>query len=197
MASQFYIPVDSSRRESRLIHVNPSVNRSAAIECFLHTMSVDHPPHYKALSYVWGNFNDVMSIRLNGEVFNVGVNLWHALSWLRHQNKSEVFWINTICINQNDIPERNAQVQIMGDIYEQADEVVIWLGEEADNSSLAFDLIHLWGLAGHLIYRSGDRLSMEPEEAEALLDTLSAKAFEIRSPLALLRLLIRPYWRRI
>jgi len=134
---------------------------------------------------------------LDGEAFNVGVNLWHALSWLRHQYKSEVFWIDAICINQNDIPERNAQVQIMGDIYEQADKVVIWLGEEADDSSLAFDLIHLWGLAGRSLYRSGDGLPTEPEEAEALLDTLSAKAFEIRNSLALLRLLIRPYWRRI
>jgi len=197
MASQIYLPIDPSRRQTRLININPSANRSATIECFLHTISVDDPPHYKALSYAWGNVNDFMQIILNGEAFNVGVNLWHAIRRLRHQDEPEVFWIDAICINQNDIPERNAQVLIMGDIYEQAEEVVIWLGEEADDSSLAFDLIHMWGLAGHFFYGPGDRVSIESEEAGTLLDNVSTKAFEPQRSLALLRLLIRPYWRRI
>jgi hypothetical protein len=138
-----------------------------------------------------------MQIRLNGEAYSVGVNLWHALRRLRQKNEPEVFWIDAICINQNDIRERNAQVLIMGDIYEHAEEVVIWLGEEGDESSFAFDLIHMWGLGGHFFFGSGDRLSTKSEEAKALLDSLSTKAFEIQNSLALLRLLIRPYWRRI
>ncbi|CZR70120.1 uncharacterized protein PAC_20021 [Phialocephala subalpina] len=197
MASQIYLPIDPSTRQTRLININPSANHSATIECYLHTISVDHPPQYKALSYVWGNVNDFMQIRLNGEAFDVGVNLWHAIRRLRHQDKPEVFWIDAICINQNDIPERNAQVLIMGDIYEQAEEVVIWLGEEADDSSLAFELIRMWGRAGHLFFGSGDRVSTESEEAGTLLDNVSTRAFEPRCSLALLRLLIRPYWRRI
>jgi hypothetical protein len=197
MPSEIYLPIDPSTRQTRLITINPSANRSATIECFLRTISVDHPPHYKALSYVWGDVNDFMQIRLNGEAFNVGVNLWHAIRRLRHLDKPEVFWIDALCINQNDIPERNAQVLIMGDIYEQAEEVVIWLGEEADDSSLAFDLIRIWGAAGHFFSGSVDRLPIESEVAQRLLNDLSTTAFEPRRSLALLRLLIRPYWRRI
>lgn len=37
-------------------------------------------------------------------------------------------WIDSICINQNDIPERNAQVALMARIYSSAQSVVIWLG---------------------------------------------------------------------
>jgi hypothetical protein len=84
----------------------------------------------------------------------------------------------------------------MGDIYEQAKEVLIWLGEEADDSSLAFELIRMWGRARHL-FGSGDRVSTESEEAETLLDNLNTRAFETQCSLALLRLLIRPYLRRI
>jgi hypothetical protein len=44
------------------------------------------------------------------------------------------FWIDAICINQDDIPERNSQVQMMGDIYTNATFVMIWLGPGFDES---------------------------------------------------------------
>ena len=50
-------------------------------------------------------------------------------------------WIDTICINQDDIPERNAQVSIMSTIYMKADEVIAWLGEEDGDSLLLFGTI--------------------------------------------------------
>lgn len=50
-------------------------------------------------------------------------------------------WLDQLCINQTNIAERNAQVQIMGDIYYRAARTAIWLGEaEADNDA-AFDLL--------------------------------------------------------
>jgi hypothetical protein len=48
-------------------------------------------------------------------------------------------WIDALCINQKDIPERNSQVMHMNGIYREALEVVAWMGEEGDNSDLAFD----------------------------------------------------------
>jgi hypothetical protein len=40
-----------------------------------------------------------------------------------------VLWIDQICNNQKDSDERCAQVQIMKDIYSQAEETIAWLGE--------------------------------------------------------------------
>jgi hypothetical protein len=54
-------------------------------------------------------------------------------------------WVNTICIDQSNIVERNVQVGIMRDIYIQASNVLVWLGEETDDSHLALDLISVWG----------------------------------------------------
>ncbi|KAF4632852.1 hypothetical protein G7Y89_g5278 [Cudoniella acicularis] len=39
-------------------------------------------------------------------------------------------WIDQICINQSDLNERSAQVQLMGQIYTQAQKTIIWLGGE-------------------------------------------------------------------
>ncbi|KAK0738840.1 heterokaryon incompatibility protein-domain-containing protein [Schizothecium vesticola] len=46
---------------------------------------------------------------------------------------SSYIWIDQICINQADIPERNSQVQLMGRIYRQARSVHAWLGSYDDS----------------------------------------------------------------
>jgi hypothetical protein len=48
-------------------------------------------------------------------------------------------WIDALCINQKDIPERNFQVMHLNAIYQEALEVVAWVGEAGDDSDLAFD----------------------------------------------------------
>lgn len=40
------------------------------------------------------------------------------------------FWIDALCINQADVQERTAQVQLMRDIYSRAEKVVTWLGPD-------------------------------------------------------------------
>jgi hypothetical protein len=44
-------------------------------------------------------------------------------------------WYDALCINQNDIQERTAQVQLMGEIFKNANPVVAWLGPEGDHST--------------------------------------------------------------
>jgi hypothetical protein len=57
-------------------------------------------------------------------------------------------WIDALCINQVDIPERNAQVLLMGDIYNKAQRVVAWLGEELEGS-MEFACQHLRAFHEH------------------------------------------------
>jgi len=37
-------------------------------------------------------------------------------------------WIDAICINQGDPEEKNQQLNIMVDIYAEAEETLIWMG---------------------------------------------------------------------
>lgn len=55
------------------------------------------------------------------------------------------FWIDAICINQNSIPERSAQVKIMGDIYAKARTVLVWLGPEDSLSRDAMPCVNKLG----------------------------------------------------
>jgi hypothetical protein len=84
---------------------------------------------YEALSYVWGESIFSKDIQLSGHSFNVTENLHSALNYLRYSDRSRVLWIDAICTNQTEIPERNQQVQHMGEIYRHAKRVVVWLCE--------------------------------------------------------------------
>jgi hypothetical protein len=45
---------------------------------------------------------------------------------------SKMVWADAICINQEDVIERNHQVQLMKEIYTKASKVVVWLGPDGE-----------------------------------------------------------------
>lgn len=51
------------------------------------------------------------------------------------------FWIDAICINQDDTEEKTQQVSMMGDIYIKSVTTWIWLGEDDQFSPEAFRLL--------------------------------------------------------
>ncbi|KAJ0323393.1 hypothetical protein Brms1b_001793 [Colletotrichum noveboracense] len=53
--------------------------------------------------------------------------------------EARTLWVDALCIDQSTHGERNQQVMIMGDIYKSARQVVVWLGEAADDSHLVFE----------------------------------------------------------
>jgi len=45
-------------------------------------------------------------------------------------------WADAICVNQEDIPERNSQVRLMREVYSTATEVVARVGEVSELDSV-------------------------------------------------------------
>jgi hypothetical protein len=87
-----------------------------------------------------------------------------ALRRLREARESPL-WIDAICINQKDNAEKATQIPLMGDIYSQTEQVIIWLGySEAERAAddeakekLAFGLLE--DLANNNIFsESGDEV---------------------------------------
>ncbi len=72
---------------------------------------------YTALSYTWGPVSQSQDILLDGHVFVVRQNLWDFLHIARQNYPGIAFWIDAVCINQDDIQERNQQVSLMSTIY--------------------------------------------------------------------------------
>lgn len=111
-----------------------------------------HYPNYEALSYVWGDQTNPESITIVQTGSNatgtmqVGRNLVSALRHMRLTHSKRTIWCDFICINQADLREREREVARMATIYREAQRVVAWLGEEADDSQLAMNVIENTGL---------------------------------------------------
>jgi hypothetical protein len=91
---------------------------------------IDAAPEFEAISYVWGLsiFDRCLSLH-DMSVLYVTESLAEALPCLSQLSKTKRLWIDQICIDQGNISERNQQVRIMGQIYEQAMYTLIWNGE--------------------------------------------------------------------
>lgn len=98
---------------------------------------------YVALSYTWGIGHRLHSIICNDAPLPVMENLFSALLNLRQTDHDLVIWIDAVCINQDNVIERNAQVQYMMEIYKGASSVVVWIGHECDESDLAISAMEV------------------------------------------------------
>ncbi|KAI1056841.1 hypothetical protein LB507_002391 [Fusarium sp. FIESC RH6] len=123
----------------RLLELLPSANRSDPLSGRLIDSDITFRPEYEALSYVWGGIEPAKSITLNGTETSITPNLHSALIHLRSADAVRTIWVDALCINQSFHDERNQQVRIMGDIYKSAKQVIVWLGDAADDSHLVFD----------------------------------------------------------
>jgi hypothetical protein len=64
-------------------------------------------PKYESLSYTWGSTDAPQAIGIDGCKFVVRENLYWALRNLRVVMEQPLYWIDAICINQDDVEERN------------------------------------------------------------------------------------------
>ena len=68
---------------------------------------------YEALSYVWGSISKWERIFIQDMTVSVTPSLAQALRNLRLPDAPRVLWIDSICINQADMVEKNSQVRLM------------------------------------------------------------------------------------
>ena len=82
-----------------------------------------------------GSPEETELITINGIPITVGKNLAAALDCLQSNRMCKI-WVDAVCINQDDVDERNAQVIRIREIYSQSLTVTIWLGGEMSNIGL-------------------------------------------------------------
>jgi hypothetical protein len=70
----------------------------------------------------------MLLIKIDGKDFQVSRTLYSALVHLRFEDENRLLWIDAICINQDNISERNWQVSRMGLIYRSTLHTIAWLG---------------------------------------------------------------------
>ncbi|KAJ3543656.1 hypothetical protein NM208_g3461 [Fusarium decemcellulare] len=153
------LPLNPQTHEIRILslQVNPLSTKTheVPIRCSLSVASLEDNPSYFALSYVWGDPVRCREIIVNGRRSSITSNLDIALRRLSGWFQANDFvdddgtvsmWIDSICINQDDVTEKSSQVSKMGDIFSRATRVIAWLGEASDDSDAAMECLRF--LAG-------------------------------------------------
>ena len=107
--------------------------------------------NYDALSYTWGTSirDQKIYIRIENDSRTpqyryvlVTPNLAEACRYLRLEGSPRVFWIDAVCIDQNNTDERGPQVRLMPDVFKYSFRVIVWLGPEADDSTYCFSYLN-------------------------------------------------------
>ncbi|KAH8755807.1 heterokaryon incompatibility protein-domain-containing protein [Diaporthe sp. PMI_573] len=169
----------------RLLHLASSGEHP--ITCQLSVASLDDPPPYEALSYVWGDTEDLRVIQVDGHDFRVTQNLHAALiSLVPLDADVRVLWIDAICINQGtgpaDLAERGQQVRRMSRIFSDATNVVAYLGEPYPWLSEAIEFLTV--AAGG-----------QQQHVDRITERVDYNVTEVHG--ALVTFVNRPWWNRV
>jgi hypothetical protein len=200
-----YERLDRNKREIRLTTIDRTTPSSPSVDCRLQAFELDKAPQYEALSYVWGDQNETEPIILNGTIVKHTTNLVAALNRLRQERDVKYIWIDAICIDQNSTEEKNYQVSLMRDIYSKAEGVIMWVGEESKDSTLALSSIEEWGSASIRYYETlfeqltDEGSAIEDNKIKKLEFVLSQidDPFDYTKFSALSNLFQRQYWKRV
>lgn len=90
-------------------------------------------PKFNAISYTWGAVEPQRTINVSGRDVTVRPNCFYAMWQARDYCRDLYVWIDSICINQDDLIEKGAQVAIMGKIYARAEKVLACIGDDDDS----------------------------------------------------------------
>lgn len=148
---------------------------------------------FATLSYTWGDPTITEIIIINSVEVQVHKNLADALRVFRRLNWFQPshygLWVDAVCINQMDMAEQSAQVNMMRTIFANSWTTVAYLGNATENSRLAIELLK--ALAG--------TWSDTFEVAPSMVSELEADpgAHGHGRWLALHEFLQRPYWLRL
>lgn len=127
--------LDHYKSSIRLIRFEDDGETSDQIQGVMRHASTE--ADYTCLSYRWGTDHPTHRIIINGKAMYIRRNLHDFLtvqknkasqSQERKLRSTPWLWIDALCIDQDNINERNHQVQQMGEIFTRAEQVYIWLG---------------------------------------------------------------------
>ncbi|KAI8656255.1 HET domain-containing protein [Fusarium sp. Ph1] len=159
------LPCTPDSKFIRVLRIAKPVNpNDQEIICNIKTINIAQDTSVAALSYVWGiSPTFTKAIRCNGNIVAVGTNCWSALWHLRNGYYSDdpgvsggsldimTIWVDSICIDQQDVKEKESQLRLMADIYSLARQVYVWLGEGSPESDAAIEYLRKAGFQEALV----------------------------------------------
>lgn len=184
-----YTALEDASSHIRLLHIlQDSDGKNVRCKCISYHLQ-DQMPLYTAISYTWGDGSFVEPIVLNDQRYLATKNAKMVLEYVRKREINAI-WIDSVCIDQNNDTERDAQVRLMDRIYSCAQQTIVWLGMASNDSDLALGFVSTINDSLEALARSG-------EVTETLLLENTGTNHTSAPWQALGRLLARPYFQRI
>ncbi|EEU41917.1 uncharacterized protein NECHADRAFT_85980 [Fusarium vanettenii 77-13-4] len=132
-----HLLMGNPRSSLRVLHLDNDA--SPILSGTFERASITHLPSYEAVSYCWGgddgDYTKSEFIIIGGRLFPITKNCAAVLRKIRKTNSKRVIWVDSLCINQNDVKERSVQVSQMGQIFSGAQKVHIFLGNNVDKTT--------------------------------------------------------------
>lgn len=164
------------------------------INCKLQHVFLADNPQYEAISYHWGPTRTEFTheIICDGLRSKITESLHCALMRFRKTDGSRFLWADQICINQDDKSERAFQVSMMREIYENAYQTLIWLGnkepkQKNDDPDEAFKLLEILATAHE------KRRARTPPDKRTLFELSRAEVAELSLP----SVISAPVWKAV
>ena len=174
-------PLDLNGRNIRLLRLGKS--HTDVIVCDLRhaPLGEDHV----CLSYMWGLDAPRHSVYINGGILKVRDNLFQFLQTAKRLKIYDWLWIDALCIDQENVKERNHQVQYMGAIYQQAKHVLIYPGKISWTSTIVNES-----------FREEEKFEIRYPKLGSLINPVSTLVHNLTQSV-LLEPQDFPYWNRL
>ena len=152
-------------RSIRLVRQTPGNTKGNWLGSLL-VADLVHDPEYFALSYCWGDTQKLKPIMCDEATIIVTESAFGMLEVFC--KNPEPFWIDSSCINQGDISEKNQQVSLMAEIYQKAQRVAVWLGPDHlnDGPTLQAAMAAMIEMIGRVHACQGTYNHLDPENGE-------------------------------
>ena len=184
-----YVALVRQRQQLRLLKFLPHTWHEGSIvhAITLQVFDQDTAPTYTALSYEWGGTDDMKPVKIGSGYIWIRRNLHDFIEHYHDMGDTEkYFWIDQICIDQQNVDEKNRQVARMAQIYSSAEEVLVWLGP-CEQAKIAFEAVTIALEAFH----------SDPSVCDAWATMPTARnVFSAAQKEEVIRLHDLPYWRR-
>ncbi|KAK5065393.1 hypothetical protein LTR84_001231 [Exophiala bonariae] len=188
-ANYEYVPLDTVADETRIAVISNNPDREAPLSIYLAHCPVVCEVAYHALSHTWGLDHESCDIIVTGQKWQMRRNLEVVLRYLRSPTHGFAIWVDTLCIDQSDLSERNHQIDRIARIFDRAACVICYVGDSDQYSDLALDFVkHLHSLPVVPCDENGNWKVGQPERISV------SKLPEYCAALYLF--LKRPYFRR-
>lgn len=132
-----HLRIGNPNNNLRVLHLDGGT--SHVLSGTFERASITRLPPYEAVSYCWGgedgDYTKSEFIIISGTLFPITKNCAAALLKVRQPRGEKVIWIDSLCINQNDVNERSVQVSQMGKIFSGAQKVHIYVGNSVDDGT--------------------------------------------------------------